>query len=62
MAKDKNVRKRKKREEKKKQIKGKSSLKTDFSPEEKVAGKMHLYILGGLTALVSVFLIYSYSK
>ncbi len=62
MAKDKNVRKRKKREEKKKQIKGKGSLKSDFTTEEKVAGKMHLYILGGLTVLVSVFLIYSYSK
>jgi hypothetical protein len=62
MAIDKNIKKRKKREEKKKKIKGKGSLKSDYSAEEKTAGKMHLYVLGGLTILVSAFIIYSYSK
>lgn len=62
MAKDKNIKKRKKREQKKKQIKGKDSLKSSYSEEEKTAGKMHLYVLGGLTILVSAFIIYSYSK
>ena len=62
MPKDKNIKKRKKREEKKKHSKGKDSLKKDFSPEEKSAGRLHIYVLIGLTILVSAFIIYSYSK
>ena len=62
MAKDKNIKKRQKRQEKKKNSKGKNSLKTEFSEEEKNAGRMHIYVLLGLTALVSGFIIYSYTK
>ena len=62
MAKDKNIKKRKKREAKKKHSKGHDSLKKEYTAEEKSAGKMHIYVLVGLTALVSAFIIYSYSK
>lgn len=62
MAKDKNIKKRQKREEKKKHSKGHNSLKKGFSTEEKTAGRFHIYVLIGLTILVSGFIIYSYTK
>ena len=62
MTKDKNIKKRKKREEKKKHSKGHNSLKKEYSKDEKTAGKMHIYVLVGLTLVVSFYLIYAYSK
>lgn len=43
-------------------MKGKDSFHKDFSEEEKSAGKLHIYVLGGLTTLLALFIIYSYSK
>ncbi len=62
MPKDKNIKKRQKRQEKKKNSKGHNSLKKEFSEEEKQAGKLHIYVLIGLTIIVSGFIIYSYTK
>jgi hypothetical protein len=62
MSKDKSIKKRKKREEKKKHTQGHTGLKKDYSAEEKSAGKMHIYVLVALTIIVSAFIIYSYSK
>lgn len=62
MPKDKNIKKRQKRQEKKKHSKGHNSLNKEYTEEEKNAGKFHIYVLIGLTVIVSAFIIYSYTK
>lgn len=62
MPKDKNIKKRQKREAKKKRSQGSNDLKKEYTAEEKSAGQFHIYVLVGLTVIVSAFIIYSYSK